>query len=58
MNILKRFIKFATFPFICGIILSISFPEIHILKIIILALGLEFLIEFKIKSMLKATKKN
>ncbi|MBM7836297.1 hypothetical protein [Clostridium sardiniense] len=53
MNILKRFIKFAALPFIGGFILAILFPEIHILKIIIIVVGLELLIEFKTKSIMK-----
>ena len=50
MNILKKFIEFVLFPFIGGLILSILFPEIHIVKIIIIVVGLELLIEFKVKS--------
>lgn len=53
MNILKKFIEFVLFPFIGGLIFSILFPEIHILKIIIIVVGLELLIEFKVKSTIK-----
>ncbi|MBM7833234.1 hypothetical protein [Clostridium sardiniense] len=56
MNILKKFIEFVLFPFIGGLILSILFPEIHILKIIIIVVGLELLIEFKVKSTIKNIK--
>ncbi|MGG7078632.1 hypothetical protein [Clostridium sardiniense] len=58
MNTFKKFIEFAAVPFISGLILSILFPELHILKIILIALGLELLIEFKTKSIIKKLKSN
>lgn len=52
-NLFKRLIRFATFPVINGFILGILFPETYILKIIIIVVGLELLIEFKTKSIIK-----
>lgn len=58
MTAFKKFIEFAAVPFISGLILSILFPELHILKIILIAVSLELLIEFKTKSMIKNLKSN
>ncbi|MEG1309830.1 MAG: hypothetical protein RSD06_03030 [Bacilli bacterium] len=53
MSTFKKIVNFASLPFIGGFTLAILFPEIHILKIIIVVVGLELFIEFKMNSLIK-----